>query len=282
MPEQSVIDDVLSAVDVPQIPRVVAHLTQLLHQPDAGLREVGAAISQDPSLASHVLRIANSVYYGLEEPVLDIQRAAVILGMRTLNEIVWRAAVMSSFDHLAGQQLVLETFWKHSILTGQLGQWLGTRCSTRLDLGPSDLYTCGLLHDLGRLVLLSAHRGRYEEILQIARANYLESAALEVEHFGFTHTQVGAVLAFTWHMPEPLQNAIEYHHGPERLLHTNVTAALVALSDHVAHCVEQDRSAELSADNLLRHPACKLAGLTASVLTELAEQAWQEYRQIEL
>jgi len=280
MPEQSVIDNVLSAVEIPPIPRVIAHVTHLLHKPDAGLREIGTALAQDPSLATQVVRIANSAYYGLEEPVLDIQRGAVILGMRTLNEIVWRAAVMSSFEQLDGHQLSLETFWRHSILTGQLAQWLTTQSNLRLDLGPSDLYTCGLLHDLGRLVLLSAHREQYEEVLRLARSAKVDSAAIETERFGFSHTQAGAVLACIWQLPQPLQDSIEFHHGPERYLQANATAAIVALADHVARGVEP--GSRLAPESLATHPACKLAGLPPQALEELVHQAEVEYRQIEV
>jgi HD-like signal output (HDOD) protein len=280
MPEQSVVDSILSSVEIPPIPRVVTHLTQLLLKPDAGLREVGAAIAQDPGLAAQVLRIANSVYYGLEQSLLDIQRAAVVLGLRTLNEIVWRVAVMQTFAHLESQRLSLETLWRHSILTGQLAQWLVSQTPARLELGPSDLYTCGLLHDLGRLVLLSAHRDRYEEVLRLADENEVDSAAIETEHFGFSHPQAGAVLAFVWRLPEPLQDAIELHHGPERRLRGNATAALVALCDHVARCVE--RGPKATAETLSQHPATKLVGLSAQVLDDLVEQARVEHGQIEV
>jgi HD-like signal output (HDOD) protein len=258
----------------------VAQLTRLLHEPDAGLREVGAALAQDPGLAAQLLRLANSSYYGLEQPVLDIERGAVVLGMRTLNEIVWRVAVVQSFEHLAGQRLSLERFWRHSILTGQLGQWLATQCQVRLELGPSDLYTCGLLHDLGRLVLLHGQRERYEECLRIAEADGVDSHTLEREHFGFSHTEAGAVLAFMWKLPPPLQAAIEHHHGPERELEASPTAALVALCDRVARGVERAQWADVA--GLAQHPARRLAGLSPQVLGELVETAWVEYRQIEV
>jgi len=280
MPEQAVVDRVLSSVVIPTIPKIVQRLTKLLHKRDAGMNEVAAELAHDPALSAQVLRIANSAYYGLEEPVLDIARAATYLGMRTLYEVVLRASILRTFEGVSDGGFPIEALWKHSILTGQLAQWLTTQSNLRLDLGPSDLYTCGLLHDLGRLVLLSAHREQYEEVLRLARSAKVDSAAIETERFGFSHTQAGAVLACIWQLPQPLQDSIEFHHGPERYLQANATAAIVALADHVARGVEP--GSRLAPESLATHPACKLAGLPPQALEELVHQAEVEYRQIEV
>jgi HD-like signal output (HDOD) protein len=280
MPEQAVIERVQSAVRIPTLPRIVDRLMQLLLQPDAGFREISAEVAKDPQLAAQVIRVANGAYYGLEEPVMDLDRAAVILGMRTLHEIVLRVCVMREFEEVEERGLSIEGLWRHSILTGQLCQTLGSRCTAKIALGPGDLYTCGLLHDLGRLVLLDTFGGRYADVLNQARTAKVDSAPLEAETFGFNHTQVGAVLAYTWRLPTPLQAAIEGHHGPNRLLNADPVVALVALCDVVARGVEEGRRP--TAAGLSDHPASRLAGISAAASEELIEQAWRDYLQIEL
>jgi HD-like signal output (HDOD) protein len=281
MPEKAFVDRVLSAVDIPTLPKIVERLTQLLHRPDAGMREVAAELSKDPPLTAQVLRIANSAYYGLEEPILDIERAAMVLGMRTLYEVVLRASVMRAFEHVPQQGFSLDTLWKHSILTGQLCQTLVSRSSAKLGLGAGDLYTCGLLHDLGRIVLLDAHGERYVELLRKARAAGVNSDPLEAQQLGFSHPQVGAVLAYVWRLPTQLQDTIECHHGPESRLRGDATVALVALADEVARSMESGSTVPKAA-SFEAHPACKVAGIPLQALEELVEQAWQDYRQIEL
>ena len=280
MPEQAVVDRVLSSVDIPTIPKIVQRLTKLLHQRDAGMNEVAAELAHDPPLSAQVLRIANSAYYGLEEPVLDIARAATYLGMRTLYEVVLRASIMRTFEDVSDGGFPVEALWKHSILTGQLCQTVGSHSTVKLELGASDLYACGLLHDLGRIMLLDSHGAQYVELLRKARAANVGSAALEAEQFGFSHAHVAAVLAFAWKLPEALQNTIECHHGPASRIQGDATVAVVTLCDDVARSMEYGGAPD--ATGLVSHPARKLLGLSPQDVGELVEQAWQEYRQIEL
>ena len=281
MPEQSVLEVVRTSVQIPTLPQTIERVGALLNDPDVGMPEIAAEITRDPPLAVQLLRIANSSHYGLEEPVVDIKRAAMVLGIRTIYDIVLRAAVIAEFQGVeAPAGFSLEGLWRHSIFTGELAQTLSGLCQRPLEMGPSDFYACGLVHDIGRVILLDSRGEEYAKVLRESRARGVPSSALEEQRFGFSHTQVGSVVAFMWKLPKPVQDAIEYHHGPRSRIETNSTVALVALCDDIAKKVEVGVS--LSPEMLSKHPACSLVNLPTEALKTVAANAKAEYSQIEV
>jgi HD-like signal output (HDOD) protein len=243
--------------------------------------QIAAEITRDPPLAVQVLRIANSAHYGLAEPVMDIKRAAMVLGIRTLHDIVLRAAVITEFqDVVAHAAFSLEGLWRHSIFTGELAHTLSGLCQQPLKMGPSDFYACGLVHDVGRVILLDSRGEEYAAVLRESRAKGVPSSVMEEQRFGFNHSQVGSVVAFMWKLPKPLQDAIEYHHGPRSRVEANSTVALVSLCDHIAKEIEE--GAPLSPSRLSEHPACSLVPLPMEALELVAVNAKASFSRIEV
>ena len=281
MPDDSVLEVVFASVQIPTMPQAIQKISALLRDPESGMPDVAAEIARDPPLAIQVLRIANSAHYGLEEPVMDIERAAMVLGIRALHDIVLRAAVIAEFqDVKAAPGFSLEGLWRHSIFTGELAQTMWGLCTRPPAIGPSDFYACGLLHDIGRVILLDSRHEEYVAVLDEARSKGVPSSVVEEQRFGFSHTQVGSVVALMWKLPKPVQHAIEHHHGPRSRVEASLSVALVSLCDHIARKVEQ--GAQLGAKGLLGHPACSLGGIHAQALEQVIGTAQARYSQLEV
>ena len=281
MPDQSVVEVVQTSVQIPTLPRTIERIGALLNDPDVGMPQIAAEITRDPPLAVQILRIANSAHYGLEEPVVDIKRAAMVLGIRTIYDIVLRAAVITEFQDVgAPPGFSLEGLWRHSIFTGELAHTLSGLCQQPLKMGPSDFYACGLVHDIGRVILVDSRSEEYAAVLRESRAKGLPSSVMEEQRFGFSHSRVGSVVAFMWKLPTPLQDAIEYHHGPRSRVEANPTVALVSLCDHIAKKVEE--GAPLSPKRLSEHPACSLLNLPTEALEIVAANAKASFSKIEV
>lgn len=253
----------LSSIRIPSLPDVVARLQTMLADPEVGLAELGAVVATDPPLAARVLRTANSAVYGLREPIQTVPRAAAVLGVGTLRNLVLQVCLVDAFAHLAADEAAgLERLWRHSIAAALAAQRQGMRAGRRL-VDPYDAYTCALLHDLGKLVLFEACRERYLMVLHDSRRNGTGTFEFERERLGVTHTEVGGMLARAWSLPDEVAQAIRLHHARRQDLLLAPMAALVALADALVLAVEEGRLEGLGAD---------LAGRAGAVLLDIGAE----------
>lgn len=232
VPAKQLIKDNLN---IPTLPKVLVRVGQLLDDPECGTRDIGEVVARDAPLAARVLRIANSAFYGLRERCLSTEAACSVLGLRVLRNVVMQAAVIQRFEHLRNKGFDLDGMWRHSILTAQISAFLARRSRRSLDLEPEEFHACGLLHDIGKVVMLDSLGNDYLECFNQARTLGDKLQRAELRRFGYAHTDVGAMLAVRWGLPTAAVSAIHFHHGPLENLRDDPVAALVANANLLAH-----------------------------------------------
>ncbi len=257
-------------VSLPSIPEVLARLNGMIDDPKVGVQQLGQVIAQDPSITAKVLRISNSSYYGLKEPVLSAEHAATILGARSLRNIVLQATVFARYDHLAAvPDFDLEAVWRHAIFVAQISQVLAKESPKPLGLPPEEFYTCGLLHDIGKVVVLESLGPDYIAIIQEARRLQQPLHICEQRALGFTHVDVGAMLAARWQLPTAVSDAIQFHHGPRYEILAHPAVAVVAIADQIGY-----RVGSASADKVLAQLgslALEILGVTPECFARVLE-----------
>ncbi len=222
-------------VTIPSIPIIVQKVNALLQDENAGIGEIGRLIAQDAPMATKVLRIVNSAHYGLRERIISLEHASAVLGTRVLRNIVMQAGVIERFDHVHEEAgFRLQTLWRHSILCGQVAQSLRTISGAGLELSADEFYTCGLLHDLGQVVLMENMPERYPLVMHCVRMRKVTVHEAEQKILGFTHAEIGARVAHRWGLPEGVVSAIQYHHGPDDEIEADPCVGLVALANEVS------------------------------------------------
>ena len=231
-------DLIRNRITLPTLPRVVARINSLVDDPDVGTREIGAAVSEDAPIAAKVLKIANSAYYGLRERVLSTEHASAVLGVRQLRTIALQASVISQFEHLRESGFDLDTLWRHSIVTGQACASLARRCRARVGLAPDEFHVIGLLHDMGKILMLEGMGREYLDVIRTAVLNEVELFECEERLLGYDHAHVGALVAAEWGLPATVVEAIRYHHGPESAVQKDPVVNLVAHTNLMVHCLE--------------------------------------------
>ncbi|MEZ5979252.1 MAG: HDOD domain-containing protein [Planctomycetota bacterium] len=233
-------------VSIPTLPVVVERINRMMLDPEVGLRELGKAIAQDAPIATKVLRIANSAFYGLREKVVSTEHAASVLGLRVLKNLVLQASVISKFEHLSKNGVFdLDAQWKHSIVVGHLCQELTRSSSLGFALAPDEFYSCGLLHDIGKVVLLDNLGADYVESIKRAQKAGRPLFEIEDEDLGFDHSGVGARVAQHWGLPEVLVTAIGRHHEHlVELLREEPAAAVVHVANTIAHRLLEEGAAD--------------------------------------
>ncbi|HVS19623.1 MAG TPA: HDOD domain-containing protein [Planctomycetota bacterium] len=221
---------------LPSPPDVVVRINAMIADRSCGPQEIGRVVGGDPALAVRVVSTANSSFYGLQEPVLSAEQAATVIGVRSLRNIAMQASIAQRYEHLEGRdELDVRDLWEHSERCAQLSQLLGAASRLDLDLAPDEFYTCGLLHDIGKVALLESLREEYLDVLREARSERVPLHHSEQQLLGFTHVDVGALVAARWKLPPAVALSIAYHHGPTPRILEYPAVAVVAVADQLAY-----------------------------------------------
>ncbi|MCX6619853.1 MAG: HDOD domain-containing protein [Acidobacteria bacterium] len=198
---------------LPEFSTMIGQVLLRLSHPDCEVREVAAIIERDPVLAAQVLRVANSGLYGRLRRISAVHHAITMVGINTVRRHTLAYTVGRLFGrHNTASTFSSAAFNAHSTATGLLADLMGKR----LPVPEADfLFSAGLLHDLGRLLLAISIPREYDDCMEVAaisRRNVLES---EREILGVDHVELSVLGLEVWKMPEALINAVAHHHRPE-------------------------------------------------------------------
>jgi putative nucleotidyltransferase with HDIG domain len=214
--------------DLPTLPQVAQEMLNDLNNEDITLDAIVEKVALDPSLAAKVLKVANTSYYGANSKVVTIQQAVSMLGTKNLKNLI-RTSIFTRnlpVGHCRGFDSV--GFWRHNIATAICAEAI----SRNLHLKHDFAFTAGLLHDIGRLVLVSRFPKKYEEVLRCATEKDCSVLDAERSVLGIDHVAVGLILALQWNFSDAIQDAIRGHHEPH-----DKTLNSIASIVHVANCI---------------------------------------------
>ncbi|MBL8857276.1 MAG: HDOD domain-containing protein [Planctomycetes bacterium] len=212
----------------------------LLQREDVGIGEVSIALSKDPPLAIKVLRIANSVQIGASEPKTSVQAATSMLGLRGVASVVLRAGLIAPFEHLKDADgFSLKDLWCHSILVGQIAENIARACRHRgYDMMPQEYYTCGLVHDIGKIILYDNFGDEFLHVVREKPADVSDIQAESAAFLGLNHAEIGAMAAELWLLPRPVIDVVKFHHRPLDPGSTPEVVTVVTCADEIADLVE--------------------------------------------
>jgi HD-like signal output (HDOD) protein len=214
---------------LPSLSTINSALRELLTSDRRYTSQISEVIRRDPSLTARLLRLVNSVYFGLTTPVNSIEEAVFYLGVRQIRQLAMVTPVIEDFQKLAGKTpFGWREFWRHCI---------GTAIMTREVIStvqvPSDDadYVAGLVHDVGKIVMASAFPQHFAEIQRRLLEPGADLLALETEVLGYNHTDLGALYLTSHNLPDIMVESAQYHHHPERASHHSQIVAAVQVAD---------------------------------------------------
>ena len=167
-------------------------------------------MEKDPPLAAKLIKLVNSSFYGLLNKISNIDHAIVILGVKEVKNIALGFSVQRYFSQ-NHESFEPKTFWKHSIVTSQIAQYLGKKFNTPDD---GSFFLTGLIHDIGKLVIAEYFRDEFSNIINYVTERKVSFSRAEKEILGVTHYQVAAKLLQNWHFPKKVTMQVFYHHAP--------------------------------------------------------------------
>jgi HD-like signal output (HDOD) protein/signal transduction histidine kinase len=248
------------AIDqLPSLPQVLVQILDAIHSDNADYQRIAQIIRQDAAVATRLISVANSSYFGRGKNCETIERALLFLGTDTVKTIVITTSIKQYFNHFSQQHhQFLNQFWRRSLTAANFAQVLATL--TRYG-APDEAYLCGLLSDVGQLMLLTRDDKRYLTALDESN-NDQELLEAEQQQFSTTHCQLGSELIDSWSIEGFMSDAVRYHHEP---------ANMVQDAHHLVKIINLANllSSEGEVSDIALATADKLFGLNESLTREL-------------
>jgi HD-like signal output (HDOD) protein len=220
-----------SLVELPPMPNIILKAREIIEDPRTSLKDLSAVIEHDQAIVARVLALANSAYYGLSGLVSSIQHASILLGQKTLSELITIAASSRLLSKkLKGYQLEPGDLWQHSLAVALGSRIIAGKKNPKL---VEDAFIAGLLHDAGKIILDPYIVERKKEFKTLQKKGEHVFVKAEKEILGFDHAEVMSRASRFWRYPETQSTAIRYHHHPLRA-GNNELALIVHLADYAA------------------------------------------------
>jgi HD-like signal output (HDOD) protein len=227
--------------ELPTLPKVVYELSRVISDPMSSTSDVERIMSSDQSLTTKVLKLANSAYYAIPGGVSSLQRAIAYIGYDTIHQLVLSASIIKALSAKGSAHFDLNQFWKHS-----LGVAMAAEATARFVhyKTPSDLFTCGLVHDMGKVALYIILPEVFFNTLEVAKEKNLSFAEAENIVDGPKHNLVGRDLASKWRLPAIIQASAGYHHSTEAATRgglsaeMNLVVDIIFLSNLLIHALQ--------------------------------------------
>lgn len=224
-------------VTIPTVPTTLAEINRIINDPEGSAEEASKVVATDPAIATKVLRLANSSLYSLRVPVSDIRHAVSILGLRILRNLVVQATILEHFKSTKPEKGQFDPtwLWDHSNKAACAARLIVAALPGVFEADTEEAYTGGLLHDVGKILLLENDKARFLQAAKDSLAKNIPMHRLEEEVFGFTHADVGALLAHRWQLSATLAEMIQHHHSPDDSPHS--LSSLLHCANGIAHAV---------------------------------------------
>jgi putative nucleotidyltransferase with HDIG domain len=207
---------------LPTIPGVLKKLLKLVGDPKVSLNEIGNFVSSDPVLTTKVLKMVNSPVYGFPGRISSVSQAVLLLGLNVVKGLLLGVSV---FELMQKSMMGL---WEHSMGCSIIARLIARKKGLK---EPEEVSVAGLLHDIGKVVMILQFSGQYEEAMKLAESRRVPILEAEKDIFSVTHANAGAWMTQKWRFPGNLIDVIEYHHKPHLSKRAPIDTAIVHLSD---------------------------------------------------
>jgi putative nucleotidyltransferase with HDIG domain len=227
-------EDIIKSIrDLPSPSIVVTELLSSFERPDVNLSELAEKVSHDQALVAKTLRLANSSFYGLSRKVTTIQQAIIILGFDSVRALISTASLIDIFSSGRESAFSFQAFWRQAIGVALCSKHIARAAGVNQDYA----FVCGLLHDVGKLVLITGFSQQYKGVMKHCDTADCHVLKAERAVLGTDHTVVGRLLAENWKFPILMQKAISTHHAPVQADLGDIPS-IVHVADAIVHALD--------------------------------------------
>jgi putative nucleotidyltransferase with HDIG domain len=218
---------------LPSLPAVVMKIKKVLAETNSSAKDIEDVLKMDPAIAGRILRLANSAYIGLPHSVSSLKNAIVLLGRQRIHSLIMGSSIRSLFKTEPCHCFSSVNFWKHSVTVAIVAESIAEQIRKRTPIDVGEIFSGGLLHDIGKLVL---------SVFDPAPLIIAYQAAIETntpfyqnEQREHNHTKIGVLVAEKWNFPVSLVQTIKHHHSPEQEKNFKRNTTIVYVANIMAH-----------------------------------------------
>lgn len=230
------IDELLQDVtQLPPMPAMVARLNALVQDPEVDMKALADEISLDPAITAAIIRLSNSAYYRPSRAIRSVQEAIVTLGLRVVKNIVVVAASKGILKvNLDDYKMEAPEMWDHSLAVAEIAASIA-RLKKQSGVPEDVAFTAGLLHDIGKVVLVQYfHKVFLKIISDMETQPGVSFTELERKYTGYSHDQVGGTLLERWGFPDELVEAVRCNYHPEQATVNPRLCSMVHVANAIA------------------------------------------------
>ncbi|MGV8079836.1 MAG: HDOD domain-containing protein [Syntrophales bacterium] len=207
---------------LPTVPAVLKRLSVVIEKPRVTITEISAFISNDPALTTRVLKMVNSSVYGFPGRIASVSHATMLLGLNVIKGLLLGVSV---FDLM---EKTMKGLCTHSLACAVASRVIARKKGIK---EPEEVSVAGLLHDIGKVILILEFPAEYESVMAEAQGKGLSIFDAEKKQFQATHADAGGWLAEKWRFPRHLIEVIEHHHRPALARNARLETAIVHMAD---------------------------------------------------
>lgn len=246
-------------LELPLLPGVAMEVTSAAAREDSDARVLSEILKRDAAMAAHVLRVVNSPAYSPRAQIVSLQQAVGRVGSTKIREIALVIACRTSVFKVKGYESEVDQVFQHCLVTALFAQEIARQTRNNVE----DAFLCGLLHDVGRPLLLQA-------LLELAPEHTGPRARAAL--LGLVtdlHCHAGVTLASAWKLPDSVAAAISSHHASssEHAASVHITA----LADRLGHALLE--TPEVTPGSVSEHPALERLEIYPDVLEKILARA---------
>jgi HD-like signal output (HDOD) protein len=261
---------------LPAMPQILLKLIVQCQTEEVGMSALAELVSKDPGMAGKILSVANSSAYHRSGRKVGLEQSLMSLGVDMIKTLVISESVFQVFNGFSHSSSTdLHGFWKHSLSAAVMAREIAERMNYP---HAEEAYLAGLLHDVGRLALLSTSPNEYAQYFQAEDDD--ELCRIEQEVLKMTHTEAGAWLVEHWNLDSFLADSVLYHHEPVARVESTHPLVRVVLLAHLLSVHGGDSPAVRAAGTLCGLEAKELAAISGGASTQVRKAA--EYLGIDL
>lgn len=259
---------------IASLPTAYIRLGEIINDPDSSITDIVTLISGDIGLSVRLMKLVNSAFFGYPSKIDSLSRAVTVIGSKQLQDLVLATSVVDMFENVPNHLVTMESFWKHSIACGVIARVLA---NYRREFNVERAFVSGLLHDIGRIIMLMIIPDLTTTSFNIARSQNRLLYQTGKEMIGFDHAEAGGALLRQWQLPEQIVYATEYHHNPSAANRFKADVALIHIADIIADALLTSSSGEIFVSPL-NSEAWDELGLSVNVLEPLLLEFTQQYK----
>jgi HD-like signal output (HDOD) protein len=227
-------------IKLPEMPSTAFELNEIVADPTASAHSIAEVVNKSPSLATLLLKIVNSSFYGFPSKINNISRAVTIIGTREITGLALGLSIVKAFKDIPKEVIDISSFLRHSIACGIISRILAAKKNISQT---EQMFVAGLLHDIGRLIIYQYFPDQAMTLLSLAAASDNLVYQQENQILGGNHSLIGQYLLKEWKLPFELQNNIFFHHNPSDAPDP-VMATIIHLADIMVNALKLGSSGE--------------------------------------